>query len=73
MSARIFIDQPALKRNRETGGNEPIIVVERAGVRHLCKEAALVDLKGRVVGRVVYDPDARPSAWIEYSYGVEER
>lgn len=66
----IFINQAAIRRNRQQGGTDPVIAVTRGDRSELCSEVEITDRDGRVVATVRYSPDeplviGGPSVWIE--------
>jgi len=63
--ARIYVSQPVIKRNRETGETENPILVDRGGPTAQARRVDILDSSGRVAASVVYDPEGTPSVYIE--------
>jgi hypothetical protein len=69
MKTRIYIDRPALARNKEHGMNKPAVIVERGPSVIHCME---VELHGP--SKIVYDASRGPgdgtTVWMETEHPI---
>lgn len=74
MDAKIYVDGGAIRRNKETGGNEPVVCCLQDGTESKGHEISLVR-EGKVVAKVVYCRHAPlvggQVVWIEPTNGTQ--
>lgn len=75
MKKRIHVNQHAIRRNRKTGGREPVITVKTYKSNDYAHEVIIYGQDGKEAARVIYRPDKPLSCgahvWIEASGEVE--
>lgn len=63
MQKKIYINARNIKLNKKHAVQLPVIVCDVEGEQHLADELEICDADGRVLARVVYDPNNPQGGW----------
>jgi hypothetical protein len=75
MKTIVHVNQHVIRKNRKTGGVDPVLTVKTYKSNEYAHEAAILDKDGEVVAKIIYRPDKPLSCgaqvWIETQNTVE--